>query len=82
MCESDVPIPVCIRGNFACFNAAATMSISFYGFVSPQTMAFLTTLLISETDKNHQDSKQKPASMISTPISSNHVLHNKFLICI
>jgi hypothetical protein len=48
--------PYVYEGIFACFNAAAATSISYSA--SPQTMAFLTTLLISETDKNHQDSKQ------------------------
>jgi hypothetical protein len=57
------------------FNAAAATSISFFtALVSPQTVAFLTTLLISETDKNHLEIQP----MISTPIQS--ICNNKFLV--
>ena len=51
MCESLVPIPVWILGNFAYFRASAAIFISFStALVNPQTVAFFTIFEISETD--------------------------------
>ena len=73
MCEFEVPIPVWILGRAAFLRAAAATSISFLtALVSPQTVAFFTILLISETDKKSPGLETgKPASIISTPISSS-----------
>ena len=73
MCESDVPIPVCILGRLAVFKALAATSISFFtALVSPHTVAFSTIFEISTTDlKSPGLETGKPASMMSTPNSSS-----------
>ena len=73
ICRSDVPMPVCIRGRFAYFSASPATSISFCtARLRPHTVAFFITLEISSTDlKSPGLETGKPASIISTPSSSN-----------
>ena len=69
ICESEVPIPVCILGILACFKASAATSMSFFtARVSPHTVAFLNSLEIYSTEaKSPGLDIGKPASMMSTP---------------
>jgi hypothetical protein len=47
MCDSEVPIPVCILGYLAYFKASAATSISFFtALVSPHTVAFYNQELV------------------------------------
>ena len=73
MCESEVPIPVCILGYLANCNASAAILISFSTALDkPQTVALLTILEISTTDlKSPGLETGNPASITSTPSSSN-----------
>ena len=60
---------MCNLGFFAYFKAFTATSISFFtARVKPQTLAFLTTFEISNTDlKSPGLDTGKPASIISTP---------------
>ena len=72
MCSGLVEMKVWMRGRSAAFKASAQRSIS--GRVArerPQTVAFFTRFAISRTaSKSPLDAIGKPASMMSTPISS------------
>ena len=73
MCESEVPIPVCIRGFFAYCSASAATFMSFStDLVSPQTVAFFTIFETASTEEKSPGlDTGKPASIISTPNKSN-----------
>ena len=73
ICESDVPIPVWILGNFAFCNDSAAILISFLTALDKaQTEVFLMIFEISTTElKSPGLETGKPASIISTPNFSN-----------
>lgn len=72
MCDSEVPIPVCILGLLHLLWLLRQLRCLFTARVNPQTVAFLTNLAISFTDlKSPGLDMGNPASITSTPSSSN-----------
>ena len=73
ICESDVPIPVCILGSLAYFKASPAILMSFStALESAQTVVFFMIFEISTTElKSPGLDTGKPASITSTPRSSN-----------
>ena len=73
ICESEVPMPVCILGNLAYFNASPAIFISFSTALErAQTVVSLIIFEISTTElKSPGLDTGKPASITSTPRFSN-----------
>ena len=73
MCNGLVEINVWILNLGACFNASYALSISFTECLErPAGIEFFKILLTSDTaSKSPGDAIGKPASIISTPNSSN-----------
>jgi hypothetical protein len=79
-CWGEVPMKVWMRGLFAWRTASQQRSMSLrLARASPQIVAFRACFAISETAaKSPSEAMGKPASMMSTPISSRRCAISSF----